>query len=399
MPSFSGHWVWRLKDRIDRRFMAMFSDLMMSDEDGALPSVSDAISGEKQADTRAAMRCGGCGAKVGASVLSRVMQRLAPVEHKGVVLGLNSPDDASAIEIPAGEVLVQSVDVFRALLDDPYVLGQISAEHALSDLFAMNARPHSALAIATLPYGAEAVVERDLLQIMSGALAVLNENDCALIGGHTSEGAELSLGFSVNGTCKAEQLLQKSKMKVGHQLILTQPLGTGTLFAAHAQLAAKGEWISQAIAGMQLSNRQAGEIFYGHNASACTDITGFGLLGHLLEMLKPAGLGASVNLGKLPCLDGALECFALGISSSLQPQNSRVRRAIQNEERWHGHPAYPLLFDPQTSGGLLASIADSEVDSCLKSLHNAGYNAACVIGHVLGRDMLNANRERVLLQV
>ena len=399
MPSFSGHWVWRLKDRIDRRFMAMFSDLTMSDEDGALPSVSDAISGEKQADTRAAMRCGGCGAKVGASVLSRVMQRLAPVEHKGVVLGLNSPDDASAIEIPAGEVLVQSVDVFRALLDDPYVLGQISAEHALSDLFAMNARPHSALAIATLPYGAEAVVERDLLQIMSGALAVLNENDCALIGGHTSEGAELSLGFSVNGTCKAEQLLQKSKMKVGHQLILTQPLGTGTLFAAHAQLAAKGEWISQAIAGMQLSNRQAGEIFYGHNASACTDITGFGLLGHLLEMLKPAGLGASVNLGKLPCLDGALECFALGISSSLQPQNSRVRRAIQNEERWHGHPAYPLLFDPQTSGGLLASIADSEVDSCLKSLHNAGYNAACVIGHVLGRDMLNANRERVLLQV
>ncbi|RLA37665.1 MAG: selenide, water dikinase SelD, partial [Gammaproteobacteria bacterium] len=398
MPSFSGKWVWRLKDRIDRRFMSMFSDLQMAEEGGAMPSVSDLISGEKQDDNSAAMRCGGCGAKVGASVLNRVMQRLAPVEHEGVVLGLNSSDDASAIAIPAGEVLVQSVDVFRALLDDPYVLGQISAEHALSDLFAMNARPHSALAIATLPYGAEAIVERDLLQIMSGALAVLNQNNCALIGGHTSEGAELSLGFSVNGTCKAEELLQKSQAKVGHQLILTQPLGTGTLFAAHAQLAAKGEWISQAIVGMQLSNRQAGEIFYRHKASACTDITGFGLLGHLLEMLKPAGLGASINLGQLPCLDGALECFAQGISSSLQPQNGRARRAIHNDEQWHGHPVYPLLFDPQTSGGLLASVAEGEVESCLQSLHKAGYKDACVVGHVRADVTLSTDGERVLLQ-
>ncbi|MBV1928098.1 MAG: selenide, water dikinase SelD, partial [Gammaproteobacteria bacterium] len=380
-------------------FMSMFSDLQMAEEGSAILSVPEAISGKNQADSSAAMRCGGCGAKVGASVLNRVMQRLAPVEHEGVVLGLNNPDDASAIAIPAWEVLVQSVDVFRALLDDPYVLGQISAEHALSDLFAMNARPHSALAIATLPYGAEAIVERDLLQIMSGAVAVLNENGCALIGGHTSEGAELSLGFSVNGTCKAEQLLQKSEVKAGHQLILTQPLGTGTLFAGHAQLAAKGEWISQAIAGMQLSNRQAGEIFYRHKASACTDITGFGLLGHLLEMLKTAELGANIKLNQLPVLDGALDCFALGISSSLQPQNSRAGRAIQNDEAWHGHPIYPLLFDPQTSGGLLASVAESEVESCLQSLHKAGYNAACVVGHVLGDDMLNPDRERVLLQV
>ncbi len=398
MPSFSGKWVWRLKDRIDRRFMAMFSDLAMADDGGAMPSVPELISGEKQADTSAAMRCGGCGAKVGASVLNRVMQRLAPVEHDGVVLGLNSPDDASAIEIPAGQVLVQSVDVFRALLDDPYVLGQISAEHALSDLFAMNARPHSALAIATLPYGAEAIVERDLLQIMSGAVAVLNENNCALIGGHTSEGAELSLGFSVNGTCKAEQLLQKGQAKIGHQLILTQPLGTGTLFAAHAQLAAKGEWISQAIAAMQLSNRQAGEIFYRHNASACTDITGFGLLGHLLEMLKPAGHGASISLNQLPVLDGALDCFAQGISSSLQPQNSHSAGAINNAEQWRNHPLYPLLFDPQTSGGLLASVAESEVESCLQLLHKAGYKNACVVGHVLANVTLSAGGERVLLQ-
>ena len=382
MPSFSGHWVWRLKDRIDRRFMAMFSGLTMADEKGAMQAVPDVISGEKQADSSTAMRCGGCGAKVGASVLSRVMARLAPVEHEGVVLGLKSPDDASAIEIPTEHVLVQSVDVFRALLDDPYVLGQISAEHALSDLFAMNARPHSALAIATLPYGAEAIVERDLFQIMSGAVAVLNENNCALIGGHTSEGADLSLGFSVNGTCKAQQLLQKSQVKVGHQLILTQPLGTGTLFAAHAQLAAKGQWISQAITGMQLSNRLAGEIFFRHKASACTDITGFGLLGHLLEMIKPTGHGASIRLNQLPVLDGALECFAQGISSSLQLQNRHSQHLIKEYKTWQAHSVYPILFDPQTSGGLLASVAEHEAESCLQALHRAGYKQACTIGQV-----------------
>ncbi len=408
MPSVGGKWVWRLKDRIDRRFMAMFNDLAMSDEAEASLPVAAVISADDGADksadnnqpaiTSAAMRCGGCGAKVGASVLKRVMQRLAPVEHAGVVLGLNSPDDASAIEIPAGHLLVQSVDVFRALLDDPYVLGQISAQHALSDLFAMNAQPHSALAIATLPYGAEAIVERDLLQIMSGAVAVLNENNCALIGGHTSEGAELSLGFSVNGSCAPEQLLQKSQPQVGHQLILTQPLGTGTLFAAHAQLAARGEWVSQAVVGMQLSNRQAGDIFYRHHASACTDITGFGLMGHLLEMLKPARLGASIHLSQLPVLEGALDCFARGISSSLQSQNSHSRRAINNYQQWREHPVYPLLFDPQTSGGLLASVAECDVDSCLQALHKAGYPQACIIGEVSVGNTGGGTEGQVVLQ-
>ncbi|MBL4783408.1 MAG: selenide, water dikinase SelD [Porticoccaceae bacterium] len=387
MPSLSGKWLWHLKDRIDRRFMAMFGELAMAAEGGATPPVPAAISGETPADiASAAMRCGGCGAKVGASVLQRVMRRIAPVDHAGVVLGLNSPDDASAIAIPAGQLLVQSVDVFRALLDDPYVLGQISAEHALSDLFAMNASPHSALAIATLPYGAEAIVERDLLQIMSGAVAVLNDNNCALIGGHTSEGAEMSLGFSVNGTCKAEQLLQKSRAQVGHQLILTQALGTGTLFAAHAQLQAKGQWIEAAVETMLLSNRRAGEIFYQHGASACTDITGFGLAGHLLEMLKPAALGARISLAQLPILAGALQCFAQGISSSLQPQNSRSQEAIVDFQAWQADPVYPVLFDPQTSGGLLASVAQHEVANCLQALHRAGYRRACVIGEVVAGD-------------
>ena len=391
LPSFGGAWVWRWKERIDRKFMAMFSDLLplpMASEKKGL-SVPDAIRADSQEEheelgqiTEPLMRCGGCGAKVGASVLTRVMARIKPVDHEGVILGLKAGDDASAIRIPPNDLLVQSVDVLKALVDDPYVMGQISAEHALSDLFAMHAVPHSALAIATLPYGSEAVVERDLLQIMQGAVSVLNQHGCALTGGHTSEGAELSLGFTVNGTCPPDQLLRKSQPKLGHCLILTQALGTGTLFAAHAQLRAKGEWLSLAVDGMLLSNRDAGEIFHRYQASACTDITGFGLLGHLLEMLKPSGCSASINLAALPALTGALSCLEQGIASSLQPQNLRLRYGLENPNTFEKDSRYALLFDPQTSGGLLASVPEGDVEHCLAALHKAGYKVACVIGTI-----------------
>jgi len=393
-PSVNGRWVWRWKDRIDRRFMDLFSELSFvpGAVPGAVPgtnsaavtqAVSKAISGEYHSEDVAslAMRCGGCGAKVGASVLQRMMKGIDTVDHDDVILGLQSPDDASAICIPPEQMLVQSVDVFRALIDDPYVLGKISAQHALSDLFAMNARPHSALAIATLPYAGESIVERDLVQLMGGAVSVFNDHDCALIGGHTSEGAELSIGFTVNGICSQEQL-QKNQPQSGHSLILTQALGTGTLFAAHSQLCAKGVWIGEAIKVMCQSNREASQIFSRHQASACTDISGFGLLGHLLEILKPSGYGATVILRQLPALEGALECFKQNISSSLQPQNIRLGRAIKDTERWSRDPIYPLLFDPQTSGGLLASVPAKEVDGCLQNLRSAGYHRAGVIGSI-----------------
>lgn len=391
LPGIAGAWVWRWKNRIDQRFMTMFSQLPAMPVDPepshskkVPPQISDL---EHDKDISAmAMRCGGCGAKVGATVLNSVMSRLQPMSHDGIVLGLDAPDDAAAIQIPAQQLLLQSVDVFRALVDDPYVLGQIAAEHALSDLFAMNAQPHSALAIATLPYAGETLVERDLLQLMSGALSVLNKHQCALIGGHTSEGAELSIGFSVNGTANQNQILQKSQPQIGQQIILTQALGTGTLFAAHNQWQAKGVWIEKAVEAMLTSNRSAGEIFHKHNASACTDVTGFGLLGHLIEMIKPVGLSATLQLDKIPALEGALITLQRGISSSLQPQNKRLQRTIHQLENWHKHPRYALLFDPQTSGGLLACVAPDETDSCLKMLKQAGYAEAVVIGEISSRE-------------
>jgi len=391
-PDLAGAWVWRWKDRIDRRFMAMFSELndksiMMNNPDDAIDS---AISGDETPKDLSvlAMRCGGCGAKVGATTLSRVISQLKPVKRDDVVLGLDSPDDAAAIRVNSNNtadkesLLIQSVDVFRAFMDEPYLLGQIAAEHALSDLFAMNAQPQSAMAIATLPFSGEKITERDLLQLMSGALKVLNQNNCELTGGHTSEGAELSIGFSVNGLAAETELLKKSSVEVDQVLILTQPLGTGTLFAAHGQLKAQGVWIADALNGMLLSNRTAGDIFHRFQATACTDVTGFGLLGHLVEMLKPSGLAAQLNMSVIPALEGALECLEKGIASSLQPQNIRLRRAIKNPAEWVASSLYQLLFDPQTSGGLLASIPRAQASQCLSELHTQGYPDAVIIGHV-----------------
>ncbi|HEY7805361.1 MAG TPA: selenide, water dikinase SelD, partial [Orrella sp.] len=254
--SAAGAWLWRWKDHIDRRFMARFSDLPeMSQATSKLPASTVALEGEEaqQAISAIAMRCGGCGAKVGASTLSRALSALQPIERDDVVIGLHAPDDAAVVRVPAGKAMVHTVDFFRAFIDDPYVFGQIAANHALGDIFAMGAEAQTATAIATVPQGLEAKVEDTVFQMMSGALEVLNDANCALVGGHTGEGQELALGFAVNGLIddRMDKIMRKGGMRPGDVLILTKPIGTGTLFAAHAQLQAKGRWIDEALISMR----------------------------------------------------------------------------------------------------------------------------------------------------
>jgi selenide,water dikinase len=331
------------------------------------------------------MRCGGCGAKVGASVLSRALARVQPIQRDDVLIGLADPDDAAVLRVPPGKAVVQTVDFFRAFIDDPWVFGRIAANHALGDVFAMGAEAQSATAIATVPPGLEAKVEDTLFQMMSGAVSVLNEAGCALVGGHTGEGRELALGFAVNGLMDENLagVMTKGGLRPGDALILTKPIGTGTLFAAHARLAAKGRWIDAALASMQVSNRAAAACLMAHGARACTDLTGFGLLGHLVEMTKPSGVDAELELDALPLLEGARETAAAGILSSLQPANVRLRRALRNQEAALEHPVYPLLFDPQTAGGLLAGVPADRVESCLAGLRRLGYPHAAAIGRIL----------------
>ncbi len=381
--SVEGAWVWRAKDWIDRRFMAKYNDLPEMDEPaGAAVKTPVADAKALKEISALAMRCGGCGAKVGSTVLARVVNQLRPHARDDVLVGLQEPDDAAVIEVRPGKVLVQSVDYFRAFIDDPYLFGKVAANHSLSDLFAMGAEAQSAMAIATVPYGREHVVEQQLTELMTGALEVLNACGAALVGGHSSEGAELSFGLSVTGLIDRERMLRKGGMSPMDVLILTKPLGTGTLFAADMRHQAKGRWIDAALDSMLQSNQEGAAILSAHQASACTDITGFGLLGHLAEMTRASGVDVAVDLAALPILDGALDTVSAGIFSSLQPQNVRLRRAIRNLDAAASHAHYPLLFDPQTSGGLLATVPADQADACVQALQRAGYEHTRVIGRV-----------------
>jgi selenide,water dikinase len=385
--SIEGRWVWRVKNWIDRRFMRKYNEPPEMEHAQRIELARGIADGDAIKEISAvAMRCGGCGAKVGSTVLARVVNRLMPFERDDVLIGLHEPDDAAVIEVPAGKVLVQSVDYFRAFLDDAYVFGKIAANHSLSDIYAMGADPQSAMAIATVPYGREQVVEEQLYQIMAGAVEVLNASRTALVGGHSSEGAELAFGLSVTGTVDRAALLRKGGMKTGDVLILTKPLGTGTLFAADMRLKAKGRWIDGAIESMLASNQAAAACLHKYGATACTDVTGFGLLGHLVEMIRPSDGDVELDLDALPVLDGARETIQAGVFSSLQPQNVRLRRAIRNLNGAVEHEHYPLLFDPQTAGGLLASVPTQAAERCLAELHGLGYAQAARIGRVVARE-------------
>jgi selenide,water dikinase len=250
----------------------------------------------------------------------------------------------------------------------------------------MGAEAQSATAVATVPYGIESKVEDTVFQMMSGAVEVLNEAGCALVGGHTGEGKELALGFAVNGLIDPDKVMSKGGLRAGDVLLLTKPIGTGTLFAAHARLAAKGRWIDAALASMVQSNKAAAECLLRHGARACTDVTGFGLLGHLVEMTRPSGVDAELDLTAIPILPGAEETVAAGILSSLQPANVRLRRGIRDQGNWVNHPRYPLIYDPQTAGGLLASVPAAVAEACVRELKALGYPHTAIIGRVLAQD-------------
>jgi selenide, water dikinase len=353
----AGRPVWRWKDWIDRRWMRMYQKPMARMVAGG------------------PMRCGGCGAKVGAEVLAGALADLPRLPGADVLIGLDAPDDAAVMLPPPGFAVVQSVDHFRAFIDDPFVFGEIAAAHALSDLHAMGARPWTALAVAAVPYGTGEKMRTELADMLHGASGVLAADGCALVGGHSAEAAEPALGFAVTGLAGPAKLLRKSGLRPGDALVLTKPLGTGIVLAGHMRGLARAAWLQAAIASMRASNATASRILREHGAVACTDVTGFGLAGHLLEMLRASHAGAVLWPEHVPALPGALELGGAGVESTLAPENRRLL-----------HNAGPgartaLLLDPQTSGGLLAGIAPERAEVCVTLLRNAGI-AAAIIGMV-----------------
>lgn len=377
--SFEGRRVWKLKDWIDRRFMEKYQDLPEMDGERQVPP---AVAPDDPEPPAHEIRCRGCASKIGATPLLGALDSIEPFWREDVPAGLGSRDDAAILKVPPGKSLVQSVDFFPAIVDDPYLFGQIAANHALSDIFAMGAVPQSALAVAGIPFGAPEKAEDLLRQMLLGANEIFRLTRTNLAGGHTSECPELALGFVINGLADTGDVLRKGGLRHGDALILTKALGTGVLFAAEMRLEAKGRWIDGAIESMLQSSQRASEILREHGAVACTDITGFGLAGHLVEMLEASGVAAEVQLQSLPRLAGAASCLKAGVLSSLYPENFKLWDRVTNGHVAPEHPAFPLLFDPQTSGGLLSGIPESNVANCLEALREAGYERASRIGRV-----------------
>ena len=405
--ALEGEWLYRLKDWIDRKWMWQYTKGLpdLSERDGDFPPFAAAkkAGGDALAVLKAApMRCGGCGAKVGASALTRALAKLpksltfdnGTPPPCDVVVGVDAPDDGAVVaygpEKHQRTQVVHTVDFFRSFVSDPYVFGQIAANHALSDCDAMGALPASALALVVVPYGSNRCVEDTLFQLMSGARVALDAAGCTLVGGHTCEGAELGLGFAVNGVPDGgAAFLSKEGMVAGDALILTKPLGTGAVFAGDMRALSRAAEVRECLASMTQSNRAAATELKEHGCTSCTDVTGFGLLGHLAEMCRASG-GARVelSLAATPVFAGAKRLARDGVFSSLQDENLRAKRAVEN----HGEAveldaaAYALLFDPQTAGGLLATVPADRADAALAAIRRVGCARAAVIGTVAAVD-------------
>ena len=378
---FQGRSMWSLKHSIDTGFIKKYSELP------PMSAPLDIAKGLVDTDTelelkKHAMRCAGCGAKVASNILEEVLQQL-PEQHNEDILWAGSKiEDAALIKIDDDKVLLQSIDQLRAFVNDPWLFAKIATNHCLSDIYAMGCSPHSALAVVSLPTASKKLTKSMLQEVMLGCSEVLQENGCSLIGGHSAESTELQFGLCVNGFAKKEALLSKSGMQNGDIIILCKPLGTGTLLAADMRYKAKHVWIDNAFNQMLVSNKHAAECFIRHKATACTDITGFGLAGHLFEMLNPNNVELELNLSDLPALEGALETLQQEIFSSLHQDNSQVQKDIFNAEAFQNNPRFELLFDPQTSGGLLASVPESQAENCIRELQESGYEHAQCIGQV-----------------
>ncbi len=368
-----GAWLWRIKDKIDRDFMAKFADYPAMPRAGV---PQPAVAGLATAMGEAPL-CGGCGAKLGADALTLGLRAL-PAPRRTDVLSARG-DDAAVLQHGEG-VQVITTDHLRSFCFDAGQMARIAAIHALGDVWAMGAAAQAVLAQITLPPASDPKSAQMLAEVMGAAAEVITAAGADLVGGHSASGAELTIGFTVTGLSKTP--IMTTGAQVGDALILTKPLGSGIIMAAEMALAGLdtiilGEAVAAALTHMQRGQGAASAILAPH-AHAMTDVTGFGLAGHLLEMLEGGKIGAELTAAAIPLMLGARELAQAGYGSSLLPTNiaahaGRVDGATGALET--------LLHDPQTAGGLLAAVPMDSADDLLTKLR-AGGDQAAIIGRI-----------------
>ncbi len=322
-------------------------------------------------------RFSGCGAKLGPAVLDKALCGLSQPSWPGLIADFSGNEDAGLFRLDDGEALVQTVDFFPPIVDEPWLFGRIAAANALSDIYAMGGRPITALAIVSYP--TKELGLASLRAMMEGGLDALVEAGCALLGGHSIEDSEPKLGYSVTGLVHPDRAWRNNTIKEGAVLILTKPLGTGLVNMALRAGVASAEALEASHASMARLNREAAEILARYRVLACTDVTGFGLAGHAAEMAQGQICGVRLFYDQLPFFPGAVEYASMGLVPEGCYRNREGRLSSIRDPQAVPPIALDLLFDPQTSGGLLAAIPGEEGGKVLAELIAAGIDA-----HIVG---------------
>ena len=360
--TFAGPLLWRWKNRIDQKFMRMFRTLPTM----ALPAPKGPVAITPEDTSPFKALCGGCGSKVGPGTLDAALAALPASARADVLSG---PGDDAAILSVGGQVQVLTTDHLRAFTNDPALLARITAVHALGDIWAMGAAPQAALLSVTLPRMSQALQARTMAEILRETDAVIRATGAEIVGGHSTMGAEMTIGLTLTGLAP-ERPITVAGARAGDALVLTKPIGSGTILAAEMQGAADGRDVARLFQSMTRAQGDAAALLAPH-AHAMTDVTGFGLAGHLLAICKASGLAATLDLAAIPAYAGALDLAEAGHRSTIYPANL----AAAPVEGATG-PRGVLLHDPQTAGGLLAALPPEHADAIVDQLRAMGFDAA-----------------------
>jgi selenide,water dikinase len=319
-----------------------------------------------------------------------VLGKLARQQDANVLVGFDKADDAGVYQIAPETALVQTVDFFTPIVDDPYTFGQIAAVNSLSDVYAMGGRPLTALALVCFPEKGDLDV---LERVLAGGLNKMMEAGCTIIGGHSIRDEEMKFGYSVTGLVHPGRVLANSGARPGDRLLLTKPLGTGVISTAIKKEKARPEWMEAAARSMTMLNKAAAEVITGgakpsqdapHEVHGMTDVTGFGLIGHARELALASGVSLRLHALRVPLLEGALECARAGYIPGGLKANREFAECASQFADGISDEIRTLLFDPQTAGGLLISVAAPGAPTLVRDLQRHGV-AAADIGEVLPR--------------
>ena len=322
----------------------------------------------------------GCASKIDQAFLKQVLKDLPAVDDPRVLVGVPAGDDAGVYDMGDGTALVQTVDVFTPSVDDPYKFGQVAAANSVSDIYAMGGTPITAVSVLGFPV--RKVPDETMSQILSGGIDKMNEAGVAIIGGHSINDSEIKAGFAVTGTIETDKIVTNAAARPGDVLILTKPLGTGIVAFASQIGRAQSDSVEATANSMTTLNKKASQLMVKFGAHACTDVTGFSLMGHLSEMALSSGVDVEIIWDDIPLFPGVLEYVAAGILPGAIERNKEScgDRIVASDAL--SQEMVDMCYDAQTSGGLLIAIAESDVGDLLKALHKDGISAAAIVGRV-----------------